>query len=94
MLASAYLWVFWDHTMGLWTWIRGIGGNPEEEADPRRGGRRGGPRGKAEERFLEGSGYAGGPSGISYGGGLAAGEAAEVAKADLDETRPQRDPAP
>jgi hypothetical protein len=75
--------------MGLWSWIRGIGRNPEEEADPRGGARR-----KAEGRLLEGTGYAGGPSGISYGGGLAAGEAAEVAKADLDETRPQRDPAP
>jgi hypothetical protein len=76
--------------MGLWSWVRGIGGNPEEGADPRRGG----PRRKAEERFLEGAGYAGGPSGISYGGGLATGDAAEVAKADLDKTKPPRDPAP
>ena len=76
--------------MGLWSWIRGIGGNPEDEAYPRRRG----PGRHAEERFLGGAGYAGGPSGISYGGGLAAGEAAEVAKADLDETKPPRDPAP
>jgi hypothetical protein len=71
----------------------GIGGNPAEEADPRRGFGRGGPRRKAEERFLEGAGYAGGPSGFSNGGGLAAGDAAEVAKADLDETKPPRWPS-
>ncbi len=80
--------------MGLWSSIRGLGRNLEEEADPRRGVRRAGPRREAEERLLEGTGYAGGPSGISYGGSLAAGTAAEVAKADLDETKPPRDPAP
>lgn len=80
--------------MGLWSWIRGIGGNPEEEADQRRGVRQGGPGREGEGRLLEGTGYAGGPSGISYGGGLPAGDAAEVAKADLDETKPPRDPAP
>jgi hypothetical protein len=76
--------------MGLWSWIRGVGGNAEEEADLREefGGE---DPGEAEERYLEETGY-GAPAG--YGGGLAAGDAADVAAADLDEFKPPRDPAP
>ena len=76
--------------MGLWSWIRGIGGNPEEEADLREefGGE---DPGEAEETYLAETGY-GAPGG--YGGGLAAGDAADVARADLDETKPPPDPAP
>jgi hypothetical protein len=76
--------------MGLWSWIRGVGGNPEEEADLREeyGGE---DPGEAEERYLAETGYG---AGAGYGGGLAAGDAADVAEADLDEFKPPRDPAP
>jgi hypothetical protein len=75
---------------GLWDWVRGIGGKPEEEADLREefGGEE---PGEAEERYLAESGYGAG-GGIT--GGLAIGDAADVAAADLDETKPPRDPAP
>lgn len=84
-------------TWGLWEWIRGRGGNPEEESDLRE---EFGPEnrefvgkdpGEAEENYLEDTGY-GAPMG--YGGGLAAGDAADVAAADLDEFKPPRDGAP
>ena len=76
--------------MGLWSWIRSIGGNRDEEADLREelGGE---DPGEAEERYLAETGYAAGPG---AGGGLAAGDAAQVADADLRETEPPRDPAP
>jgi hypothetical protein len=76
--------------MSLWSWLRGIGGNREEEAGLREelGGE---DPGEAEERYLSETGYAAGPG---FGGGLAAGDAAEVAEADLEETEPPRDPAP
>ncbi len=76
--------------MGLWSWIRSIGGNRDEEADLRAelGGE---DPGEAEERYLAETGYAAGPG---AGGGLAAGDAAQVAEADLRETEPPRDPAP
>jgi hypothetical protein len=69
---------------GLWDKLRGKGGNPEEEADLREefGGE---DPGEAEERYLADS---------AYGAGLAAGDAADVAAADLDEFKPPRDPAP
>jgi hypothetical protein len=81
-------------TWGLWEWIRGRGGNPEEEADLREEfgpenpefGRK--DPGEAEEDYLEDTGY-GAPMG--YGGGLAAGDAADVARADLDEFKPPRE---
>ena len=68
----------------IWSRIRGIGGNPDEEAAEREelGGT---DPGQAEERYLEES---------AYGAGFAAGDAADVAEADLEETRPPRDPAP
>jgi hypothetical protein len=81
-------------TWGLWEWIRGRGGNPEEESDlreefgpenPEFGGK---DPGEAEEDYLEDTGY-GAPMG--YGGGLAAGDAADVARADLDEFKPPRE---
>jgi hypothetical protein len=81
-------------TWGLWEWIRGRGGSPEEEADlreefgpenPEFGGK---DPGEAEEDYLEDTGY-GAPMG--YGGGLAAGDAADVARADLDEFKPPRE---
>jgi hypothetical protein len=71
---------------GLWTWIRGIGGNRDEEADLREELGREDP-GEAEEQYLTEAGY-------GASGGFAFGEAAEVAEADLDETKPPRDPAP
>ncbi|HYY63135.1 MAG TPA: hypothetical protein VE688_00875 [Gaiellaceae bacterium] len=73
--------------MGLWTWIRGIGGNRDEQADLHEelGGQ---DPGEAEEKYLAESGFG------SQGGGLAFGDAAEVAEADLEETKPPRDPAP
>lgn len=76
--------------MGIWSWIRGIGGNPEEEADLREefGGE---DPGQAEERYLAETGYG---AGTGYGSGLAAGGAAEAAEADLEDTEPPRDPAP
>ena len=76
--------------MGFWEWITGRGGNPDDEAGLREevGGE---DPGEAEERYLEETGY-GAPMG--YGGGLAAGDAADVAAADLDEFKAPRDPAP
>jgi hypothetical protein len=69
---------------GLWSWLRGIGGNPDEEEDLREelGGE---DPGEAEERYLSGAGF---------GAGLAIGDAADVAEADLEETKPPPDPAP
>jgi hypothetical protein len=69
---------------GLWDKLRGIGKNPDEEADLREefGGD---DPGEAEERYLEGAGY---------GAGLAVGDAAEAAEDDLADTKPPRDPAP
>jgi hypothetical protein len=71
---------FW----GVWDRLRGKGGNPEEEADLREelGGE---DPGEAEERYLSGAGY---------GAGLNVGDAADVAEADLEETKPPPDPAP
>jgi hypothetical protein len=77
-------------TWGLWEWIRGRGGNPDEEADRLEEYGDEDP-GEAEERYLEDTGY-GAP--LGYGGGLAAGDAADVASADLDEFKPPRDAAP
>ena len=74
--------------MGLWSWIRGIGGNPDEEADLNEELGREDP-GEAEERYLAETGF-----GAGFGGGLAMGDAAEVAEADLEETKPPPDPAP
>jgi len=76
--------------MGLWSWVRGIGGKPEDEADLREefGGE---DPGEAEERFLSESGYAAG-SGIA--GGQSIGEAAQAAEDDLADTRPPPDLAP
>jgi hypothetical protein len=70
--------------MWIWTRIRNIGGNPDEEADLREeyGGE---DPGEADEKYLGGAGF---------GAGLAAGDAAEVAEADLEETKPPPDPAP
>jgi hypothetical protein len=70
--------------MGLWTWIRGIGGNRDEDSDLREefGGE---DPGAAEERYLTEAGY---------GAGLDVGDAASVAEADLDEFKPPPDPAP
>jgi hypothetical protein len=76
---------------GLWTWLRGKGGNPDEEEDLREEGVGGEDPGEAEERYLAETGYGAG-SGVT--GGLAMGDAADVAAADLDETKPPRDPAP
>jgi hypothetical protein len=72
--------------MWLWDRIRGIGGNRAEDAGEREelGGE---DPGEAEERYLSETGY-GLPS------GLAGGDAADVARADLDEFKPPRDPAP
>jgi hypothetical protein len=70
--------------MWIWTRIRNIGGNPDEEADLREelGGE---DPGEADEKYLGGAGF---------GAGLNVGDAAEVAEADLDETKPPPDPAP
>jgi len=70
--------------MWIWTRIRNIGGNPDEEADLREefGGE---DPGRADEEYLGGAGF---------GAGLAVGDAAEVAEADLDETKPPPDPSP
>jgi hypothetical protein len=77
---------------GLWDWLRGVGhrNHPEDEADLREeyGGE---DPGEAEERWLEDSGTA---AGSGFGGGLAIGDAADVAEADLEETKPPPDPAP
>jgi hypothetical protein len=77
---------------GLWDWLRGVGhrSNPDEEADLREefGGE---DPGEAEESYLSEAGYGAG-GGIT--GGLAIGDAADVAEADLDETKPPPDLAP
>jgi hypothetical protein len=64
--------------------IRKIGGNPDEEADLREelGGE---DPGEADEKYL-------GSAGV--GAGLSVGDAAEVAEADLNETKPPPDPSP
>jgi hypothetical protein len=74
---------------GLWDWIRGKGGNPDEEADLREefGGE---DPGEAEERYLRDSAY-GEPDAYP---GIAGADAAAAAEADLEDTRPPRDPAP
>jgi hypothetical protein len=77
--------------MGLWSWLRGIGGNPDEEADLQEEFGREDP-GEAEERYLSETGYG---AGAGFGGGsMAIGEAAEAAEADLEDTKPPPDPAP
>ena len=68
--------------MWIWTRIKNIGGNPDEEADLRE---EYGGEDPADEEYLGGAGF---------GAGLAVGDAAEVAEADLDETKPPPDPAP
>jgi hypothetical protein len=75
---------------GLWDWVRGIGGNPEEEAALNEEFGREDP-GEAEERYLSEAGYG---AGGGVGPGLAIGDAADVAEADLEETKPPPDPAP
>lgn len=76
--------------MWIWNRIRGVGGNKDEQADEREefGGD---DPGEAEEQYLARAGYGLGPS---AGGGLAAGDAADVAEADLEEFKPPSDPAP
>jgi hypothetical protein len=70
----------------LWDRIRGIGGNRSDRASVREelGGD---DPGEADEKYLAETGY-------GLPGGLAAGEAADVAEADLEEFKPPRDPAP
>jgi hypothetical protein len=60
----------------LWDKIRGIGGNRSEAADKRAG--------EAEEQYLAETGH-------GQGAGIASGEAAEVAEADLREFEPPRE---
>jgi hypothetical protein len=62
--------------------MRGIGGKRDEEAALREefGGE---DAGQAEEKYLGDVGY-------GAAGGLAAGDAADVAEADLEETEPPR----
>lgn len=70
----------------LWDWIKGIGGSRSEQADQREefGGE---DPGEAEiDRWAT----SGGPA----TGGLAAGDAADVAEADLQEFEPPPDRAP
>ncbi len=70
----------------IWDRIRGIGGNRDEQADRRE--EYGSPdEGAAEEQYLAQTGYA-------SGAGFAGGEAAEVARDDLAEFEPPKDPAP
>jgi hypothetical protein len=77
---------------GLWDWLRGVGhrSNPDEEADLREefGGE---DPGEAEERFLSEAGYGAG-GGIT--GGLAIGDAADAARADLEESEGPKHPGP
>ena len=61
----------------IWDKLRGIGGNRDEQANQ--------DEGAAEEEYLAETGY-----GM---GGFAMGEAAEVARDDLDELKPPRDPS-
>jgi hypothetical protein len=72
--------------MGFIDWIKSIGGKREDETVEREefGGA---DAGAAEEKHLAETGY-GTPA------GLAGGEAADVADADLEEFEPPRDPAP
>jgi hypothetical protein len=70
--------------MGIWSWIRGIGGNPDEEAALDKELGRQDP-GAEEEKYL---------SEAAYGAGFAAGDAAGAAEDDLEELKPPRDPAP
>jgi hypothetical protein len=75
--------------MFIWNWIRGIGGNPDEEAALREefGGE---DPGQAEERYLTETG----PGVAAPYPGLADADAADVAEADLEDTKPPPDPAP
>jgi hypothetical protein len=75
---------------GLWDRLRGIGGKPDEEADLREefGGE---DPGDAEERYLAEAGYGAG-GGVT--GGLAIGDAADVAAADLEESEGPKHPGP
>jgi hypothetical protein len=68
--------------MPIWSWIRGKGGNPDEEADLREeeGGE---DPGEADEKWMA--------DGAGYGMGFAAGDASQVAQADLDEFKPPRE---
>jgi hypothetical protein len=70
--------------MWIWDRIRGVGGKRDEQADEREeyGGT---DPGGEEEKYLAETGY---------GTGLAGGEAAEVARDDLAEFEPPKDPAP
>lgn len=72
--------------MWLWDRIRGVGGNRDEQADEREdfGGE---DAGEADVKFAEQTDYGGTT-------GLGAADAADVARADLDELKPPRDPAP
>jgi len=72
--------------MWLWDRIQGVGGSRSEQAG-RHEEYGGGDAGEAEEKYLAETGY-GTPA------GLAGGEAAEVARDDLTEFEPPRDPAP
>ncbi|HEX6491539.1 MAG TPA: hypothetical protein VF002_09245 [Gaiellaceae bacterium] len=72
--------------MWIWDRIRGVGGNRDDEADEREE-LSGGDPGEGDEQYLAQAGY-------GLPGGFAAGEAAEVAEADLEEFKPPRDPAP
>jgi len=76
--------------MGLWSWLRGIGGNPDEESDLQEEFGREDP-GEAEERYLSEAGFGAG-SGI--GGGMSIGDAAQAAEDDLEDTKPPPDPSP
>jgi hypothetical protein len=69
--------------MPIWSWIRGKGGNPDEEADllEEEGG--GEDPGEADEKWMA--------DGAGYGMGFAAGDASQVAQADLDEFKPPRE---
>jgi hypothetical protein len=73
--------------MGLWTWIKGIGGNRDEQSDLQEelGAE---DAGAAEEKYLSEAGFGAQTAGLSYG------DAADVANADLDEFKPPPDPAP
>jgi hypothetical protein len=64
----------------IWERFRGIGGNRSDQADENEeSGQE--DAGAAEEKYLSDSGY---------GAGLAAGDAAGVARADLDEFKKPR----
>jgi hypothetical protein len=66
--------------MPIWTWLRGKGGNPEEDADlaEERGDT---DPGDDEADYLADS---------AYGEGFAAGDAAGAVKDDLDQFKPPK----